>query len=58
MNYTITEVFLDPADKYRVRVKIDENSTQFFKFDHYPAQEEVNEVVSNYLSSINNREII
>lgn len=58
MNYIITEVFLDPADKYRVRVKIDENSTQFFKFDHYPSQEEVNEVVSSYLSNINNGEII
>jgi len=52
MNYTITEVFLDPANKYRVRVKIDENSTQFFKFDHYPTQEEVNMVVSSYLENI------
>jgi len=58
MNYTITEVFLDEADKYRVRVIIDENSTQFFKFDHYPTQEEVNEVVSSYLSNINNGETI
>ena len=52
MNYTITEVFLDEADKYRVRVIIDESSTQFFKFDHYPTQEEVNEVVSNYLLNL------
>lgn len=50
MNYKITEVFLDEANKYRVRVVIDENSTQFFKFGHYPTQEEVNEVVENYLS--------
>jgi hypothetical protein len=53
MNYTITEVFLDPANKYRVRVVIDENSTQFFKFDHYPTQEEVNVVADNYLQSLN-----
>lgn len=53
MNYTITEVFLDPANKYRVRVVINENSTQFFKFDHYPSQEEVNLTVSNYLESLN-----
>ena len=53
MDYKITELFLDPADKYRVRVVIDENSTQFFKFDHYPTQEEVNELVSNYLQSQN-----
>ena len=60
MNYKITEVFLDSADKYRVRVVIDENSTQFFKFDHYPTQEEVNTVADNYLQSLNlnNGEII
>jgi hypothetical protein len=53
MEYKIIEVFLDPADKYRVRVAVDENSTQFFKFDHYPTQTEVNELVSNYLKSQN-----
>jgi len=53
MDYKIIEVFLDPADKYRVRVAVDENSTQFFKFDHYPTQQEVNELVSNYLQSQN-----
>jgi hypothetical protein len=53
MNYTITEVFLDPANKYRVRVAINENSTEFFKFDHYPTQEEVNVVADNYLKSLN-----
>jgi hypothetical protein len=54
MNYKIIELFLDPADKYRVRVMIDENSTQFFKFDHYPTQEEVNVVAEQYLQSLNN----
>jgi hypothetical protein len=58
MDYTITEVFLDEANKYRVRVIIDENSTQFFKSDHYPTQEEVNELVESYLSDLNNGEII
>jgi hypothetical protein len=60
MDYKITEVFLDEANKYRIRVVVDENSTQFFKFDHYPTQQEVNELVSNYLQSQNfdNGEII
>ncbi len=60
MNYKITEVFLDAADKYRVRVIIDEHSSHFFKFDHYPTQEEVNSVADNYLQSLNlnNGEII
>lgn len=49
MNYIISEVFLDPANKYRARVIIDENSAEFFKFDHYPTQEQVNEAVQNYL---------
>jgi hypothetical protein len=53
MDYKITEVFLDAADKYRARVVIDENNSQFFKFDHYPTQEEINEVVSNYIKNIN-----
>ena len=53
MNYTISELFLDPANKYRVRVIIDENRTEFFKFDHYPTQEEVNEVVNTYINNIN-----
>jgi hypothetical protein len=54
MNYTITEVFLDTADKYRVRVVVSENTTQFFKFDHYPSQEEVNNIVSEYKNLQNN----
>jgi hypothetical protein len=56
MNYIISELFLDPANKYRVRVIIDENRTEFFKFDHYPNQNEVNEVVTIYLNNINNLE--
>jgi len=54
MNYTISELFLDPANKYRVRVIIDENRTEFFKFDHYPTQEEINETVTVYLNNMNN----
>lgn len=53
MNYTISELFLDPANKYRVRVIIDENRTEFFKFDHYPTQDEVNAMVEIYLNNQN-----
>jgi len=58
MDYKITEVFLDEANKYITRVVVDENSTQFFKFDHYPTQEEVNELVGGYLESLKNDQII
>jgi len=50
MNYEIIEIFPESSDRYRLRIKIDENSTQFFKFDHYPTQTEVNELVENYLN--------
>ena len=54
MNYEIVEIITDMSGKFRARVVIDENTreTMFFKFDHYPSQEEVNEVVGNYLKSI------
>lgn len=54
MNYKITEVFLDMAEKYRVRVIIDEvtKETFFFRFNNYPTQQEVNTVVSEYLSNL------
>ena len=58
MNYEIIEIFPESSDRYRFRIKIDEISTQFFKFDHYPTQEEVNELVESYLSNLNNGEII
>jgi uncharacterized protein YpmS len=58
MNYEIIEIFSESSDRYRFRIKIDENSTQFFKFDHYPTQEEVNELVESYLSNLNKGEII
>ena len=51
MNYEINEIIIDPAGKYRARVIIDENSSIFLKFDHYPSQEEVNIVVENYLQN-------
>jgi hypothetical protein len=54
MNYTITEVLLDIANNYRVRVMLDENSTEFFNFDHYPTQEEINNTVDSYKQSLTN----
>jgi hypothetical protein len=53
MNYEIIEILPESSDRYRLRIKIDENSTQFFKFDHYPTQTEVNELVSSYLQAQN-----
>jgi hypothetical protein len=57
INYTISDVFLDESGKYRVRVIISEYETMFFKFDHYPTQDEVNDITINYLKSLLNRDI-
>lgn len=56
MNYEIVEIIMDLSGKYRARVIIDDQTqeTAFFKFDNYPSQEEVNEVVSQYKDQINN----
>lgn len=54
MNYEMSETIIDPAGKYRIRVIIDENTSIFVKFDHFPSQEEVNNIVENYLVSIQN----
>lgn len=56
MNYEIVEVITDISGKFRARVIIDENTreTMFFKFDHYPTQEEVNGVVEEFLSNNQN----
>jgi hypothetical protein len=56
MNYEITEIITDISGKFRARVIIDENTreTMFFKFDHYPTQEEVNSVVEAFLSNNQN----
>lgn len=53
MNYTVVETIVDIAGKYRVRVLIDENTAQFFKFDHAPSQEEIDIFVTNYLKNQN-----
>lgn len=52
MNYKITEVYLDMAEKYIVRAIIDENNSTFFQFDHYPTQEEVDVAAQNFVNSI------
>lgn len=52
MNYQITNLFYDMAGKYKVSVILNPETqeVQIFKFDHYPTQEEVNQVAENYLS--------
>lgn len=58
MNYEISEIIVDTGGKYRARIIIDENTSMFFKFDHVPSQEEVNEVVENYLQNINTNHLV
>ena len=53
MNYEIVEIITDISGKFRARVVIDENTreTMFLKFDHYPTQEEINDLVQTYISN-------
>jgi hypothetical protein len=56
MSYEIIEVITDIGGKFRVRVVVDQDTreTMFFKFDHHPSQEEINETVNIYLNDIIN----
>jgi hypothetical protein len=58
MNYEIINIELDKSGYYRVRVKIDENQTQFLKFKNMPNQNEINEVISKLLAPTPNMETI
>jgi hypothetical protein len=49
--FEIANHFIDEAGVYFVRVVIDENQTQFFTFDHYPTQEEVDLVAQRFVNA-------
>lgn len=53
--YKIIEVFLDESNHYRVRAIINKETqeTKFFKFDHYPTQNEIDIIIDNYLAQYN-----
>ena len=51
--FEIANHFIDEAGVYFVRVIIDETEAQFFTFDHYPTQEEVDARAQIYLEAIN-----
>ena len=52
--YTIIEIIEDLAHKYRARVIINNETleTRFFKFDHYPSQDEVDSAVNEYFKIV------
>lgn len=49
--YKIANHFVDEAGVYFVRVVISDTEAQFFTFDHYPTQEEVDEVAQRYVEA-------
>jgi hypothetical protein len=49
--YEIANHFIDEAGVYFVRVVIDETEAQFFTFDHYPTQEEVDTVAQRFVDA-------
>jgi hypothetical protein len=49
--FEIANHFIDEAGVYFVRVVIDETEAQFFTFDHYPTQEEVDTVAQRFVDA-------
>ena len=49
--FEIANHFIDEAGVYFVRVVIDETEAQFFSFDHYPTQEEVDTVAQRFVEA-------
>jgi hypothetical protein len=49
--FEIANHFIDEAGVYFVRVVISDSEAQFFTFDHYPTQEEVNTVAQRFVDS-------
>ena len=49
--FEIANHFIDEAGVYFVRVVIDETEAQFFTFDHYPTQEEVDTAAQRFVDA-------
>jgi len=49
--FEIANHFIDEAGVYFVRAVIDETEAQFFTFDHYPTQEEVDTVAQRFVDA-------
>lgn len=49
--YEIANHFIDEAGVYFVRVVIDQETAQFFTFDHYPTQEEVDTAAQQFVEA-------
>ena len=49
--FEIANHFVDAAGKYFVRVVISETEAQFFVFDEYPTQEEVDEKAQAFVNA-------
>lgn len=49
--YEIANHFIDEAGVYFVRVVISDTEAQFFTFDHYPTQEEVDTVAQRFVEA-------
>ena len=49
--FEIANHFIDAAGVYFVRVVISDSEAQFFTFDHYPTQEEVDTVAQRFVEA-------
>jgi Fe-S-cluster formation regulator IscX/YfhJ len=49
--FEIANHFIDEAGVYFVRAVISDTEAQFFSFDHYPTQEEVDTVAQRFVDA-------
>lgn len=55
--YHVHSVEQDLAGKWYARVVITEDEAQFFKFDHFPSMDEIQEAAASYVESISAVEV-
>jgi hypothetical protein len=51
MTYHVHSVEQDLAAKWYARVVISETEAQFFKFDHFPTMEEIQDAAAAYVAT-------
>jgi hypothetical protein len=56
MTYHVHSVEQDLANKWHARVVITSEEAQFFKFDHFPSMDEIQQAATDYVLSLENME--
>ena len=58
MKYVVTEKIRDIANKWRIRVLVNERDTIFLKFKDLPTSDQIDLEVDRYLSMLKERSLV